>query len=282
MRVALNFLDAILFSNFFISVCAVALAWETYLLKDMPISLRLGGIIFFATLFIYNVDSLLPYKFNQDVPATPRIAWVQRNRLVLITLCLISVLCTLYLYYTALFELNFWFLLHLVVVAGLYSIPVVPERERFIPLRDIPLLKVFLIAYVWTAVTVQLPQMEAGSNIFSADSMVLFARRFLFIFALTLTFDIRDLYKDKLTGTLTFPGKWGVPTTKYLALLALLLYAILLPGSVDTNVRLALGLAALSAGLVIWFAHEYRSRYYFLILADGMMLLQFLLVWWLA
>ncbi|MBA9076198.1 MULTISPECIES: UbiA family prenyltransferase [Rufibacter] len=279
MRFALNTLNFILYSNVFISVCATGLVWETYLLNQMPISLRMGGIVFFATLFVYNIDSLLPYKFNQDVPLTPRTEWIQSNRLVLMSVALASALCTFTLYWTSLFDLNFWFLLHLVVVAGLYSVPVIPDRENYIPLRDIPLLKVFLIAYVWSAITVQLPLMEAGQDLFSTNSLVLFARRFLFIFALTLVFDIRDVQKDALTGTVTFPVKFGIEQTKRLALLSLFLFALLLPAGLSVPERLALGLSGVGAALVVWYAHETRSPYYFLILADGMMLVQFLLVW---
>jgi 4-hydroxybenzoate polyprenyltransferase len=279
MRLLQKTLDFFLFSNFFIAICATALVWETYLLNGMPISVRLGVMAFFATLFVYNADSLLPYKFNQDVPLTPRMAWVQKNRLVLMAIAATSAMCVFTLYWTAAFELSFWFMLHLAVVAGLYSIPVLPDREGFIPLRDVPFLKVFLIAYVWSAITVQLPQMEAGRDLFATDSLILFVRRFLFIFALTLVFDIRDMHKDKLTGTVTFPGQWGVQRTKRLALLALLLFAVLLPASINWEVRLALGLSAVAAAWVVWNAYEGRSYYYYLILADGMMLLQFLLVW---
>ncbi|GAA4310878.1 UbiA family prenyltransferase [Nibribacter koreensis] len=279
MRYLLKILDFILFSNIFIAACATALVWETYLLSGMPMSTRLGVMAFFATLFVYNADSLLPYKFNQDVPLTKRMAWVQKNRLVLMAIAATSVLCVFALYWMAAFELSFWFMLHLMVVAGLYSIPVLPDREGYIPLRDIPFLKVFLIAYVWSAITVQLPQMEAGRDLFAADSLILFVRRFLFIFALTLVFDIRDLNKDRMTGTVTFPGKWGVAKTKRLALMALLLFAVLLPATINWQVRLALGLSALGSAWVVWNAHENRSHYYFLVLADGMMLLQFLLVW---
>lgn len=279
MNVPRKILDFILYSNMFISLCAAVLVLETYMLSGIPISVRLSGIVFFATLFVYNADSLVPYKFNQDVPLSPRMKWVKANKLELTFIAVASALCTVYLYWGAIFELNFWFLLHLMVVAGLYSVPVVPEGEHYIPLRDIPLLKVFLIAYVWSAITVQLPLMEVDHDLFSSDSLILFFRRFLFLFSLTLVFDIRDVHKDKLTQTVTFPTKWGVSNTKKLALVILLLYAILVPADTATHMRIALGTAGIGAALVVWYAHEYRSQYYFMVLADGMMLVQFLLVW---
>jgi len=279
MRPALHLLNFILYSNLFISGCAAGLALETYMLSGIPISLRLGGIIFFGTLFMYNVDGLLPYKFNQDEVLTERTRWIKENKLLLQTIAMGSLLITLTLYYTALFELNFWFILHLVVVAGLYSVPFIPDREKNIPLRDVPLLKVFLIAYVWSAITVQLPLMEAGYDLFAPSSLVLFLRRFLFLFALTLVFDIRDVDKDARLNTITFPVKWGVEKTKRLALLMLLLFAVLLPVGVPLLIQLALGLAALGAAAVVWKAHENRSQYYYLVLTDGMMLVQVALVW---
>ncbi|KAA3440652.1 UbiA prenyltransferase family protein [Rufibacter hautae] len=282
MNIPRKILDFILYSNMFISLCAAALVWETYLLSGIPISLRLSGMVFFATLFVYNADGLVPYKFNQNVPLSTRTKWVRKNRLELIFISVASALCVVYLYWTAIFELNFWFMLHLFVVAGLYSVPVVPEGDGYIPLRDIPFLKVFLIAYVWSAITVQLPLMEMGRDLFSGNSFILFLRRFLFLFSLTLVFDIRDVHKDKLTQTVTFPTKWGVQNTKKLALFMLLLFAVLVPAGTAPFMRVALGLAGVGAGLVVWYAHEYRSQYYFMVLADGMMLVQFLLVWLLA
>ncbi|WP_210462137.1 UbiA family prenyltransferase [Rufibacter roseolus] len=282
MSIPRKILDFILYSNIFVSLCAAALVWETYLLSGIPISLRLSGMVFFATLFVYNADGLVPYKFNQNVPLSTRTKWVRKNRLELIFISVASALCVVYLYWTAIFELNFWFLLHLFVVAGLYSVPVVPEGEGYIPLRDIPFLKVFLIAYVWSAITVQLPLMEMGRDLFSGNSFILFLRRFLFLFSLTLVFDIRDVHKDKLTQTVTFPTRFGVQNTKRLALFMLLLFAVLVPAGTAPFMRVALGLAGVGAGLVVWYAHEYRSQYYFMVLADGMMLVQFMLVWFLA
>lgn len=279
MKLALNFLNVILYSNLFISLCAAGLAFETYMLSNVPVSLRLGGIIFFGTLFVYNLDGLLPYKFNQQEMLSERTRWIRDNKLLLQTIAIGSIFIVLYLYYTALFELNFWFILHLTVVAGLYSVPFIPDREGTIPLRDVPLLKVFLIAYVWSAITVQLPLMEAGRDLFEPGSLILFLRRFLFLFALTLAFDIRDVQKDAATGTITFPVKWGVLKTKKLALIALGLFALLLPVGVAPLDRVALALTAVGAGAVIWKASENRSQYYYLILTDGMMLLQVALVW---
>ncbi|MFC6996299.1 UbiA prenyltransferase family protein [Rufibacter roseus] len=279
MRLAQNILNTILYSNLFISGCAAGLVYETYLLSGIPASLRLAAIVFFGTMFVYNIDGLLPYKFNQEELVSQRTQWVRQNRLLLQTIAMASALCAITLYYTALFELNFWFILHLLVVAGLYSVPFIPEQDRYIPLRDVPLLKVFMIAYVWTAITVQLPLMEAAHDLFSPENLFLFLRRFLFIFSLTLVFDIRDVNKDQLTGTITFPVKWGVERTKKLALLLLLLFVLSSPIGATWWQALGLALSGVAAAALIRKTHANRSQYFFLIAADGMMLVQVLLVW---
>ncbi|HSI90167.1 MAG TPA: hypothetical protein VK927_03575, partial [Adhaeribacter sp.] len=107
----------------------------------------------------------------------------------------------------------------------------------------------------------------------------LLLRRFLFIFALTLLFDIRDFRKDRLARTLTFPGHFGTVFTKVLAVVALFLFVVLVHFQETGPVQVALYASAAAAGLVVYFSREDRPDAYFSVFADGMMLLQFLLVW---
>ncbi|MEZ5173587.1 MAG: hypothetical protein R2850_08790 [Bacteroidia bacterium] len=53
------------------------------------------------------------------------------------------------------------------------------------------------------------------------------AHRFIFIFAITLPFDIRDLAHDKSGGLVTFAGKLGVPAVNRLSALLLTFVALL-------------------------------------------------------
>ena len=99
------------------------------------------------------------------------------------------------------------------------------------------------------------------------------------MFALTLLFDIRDYNKDKITNTLTFPGLFGVPKTKLLSIILLGIFGWLAWQTETHATLLALELSNLAAVLVVLFSHEKRNDYYFLLLADGMMLLQSLLVY---
>ncbi|MFD2785885.1 UbiA prenyltransferase family protein [Hymenobacter rubripertinctus] len=273
-------LDALLYSSVWLSGAALGLMWATFLFWGVHIPLRLGALIFAATLFLYNLDSVLPYKHHQLPGTTRRKQWIRGHRSQLLVLAAVAGAGAAYLFLTdARLVRLLLFLGHLGVVSVLYSMPLLRLRGRWWALRDAPLLKVFLIAYVWAAVTVWLPALYLGRALAAPVVVVLFARRFLFILALALVFDIRDYTKDRLTGTRTFPGVLGIRATKGLGLAALLAAALLVPAGVTAAHNVALLLPLLLLAAVIWGAEESRPDYYFALLTDGVMLVQFLAVW---
>ncbi|WP_019946539.1 UbiA family prenyltransferase [Hymenobacter aerophilus] len=273
-------LDAVLYSSVWLSVAALGLMWATFLFWGVHISVRLGGLIFAATLFLYNLDSVLPYKHGQLPGATRRKQWIRAHRpqLLALTVAAGAVAGALYLTDARLLPLTL-FGGHLALISVLYSMPLWRRRGRWWALRDLPLLKVFLIAYVWAAVTVWIPALYLGRDWASPVVLVLFARRFLLILALAFVFDIRDYTKDLQTGTRTFPGVLGVQATKWLGLAALLAAAVLVPPGVSVAHAAALVLPLGLAAAVIWYAEEGRPDYYFALLTDGVMVVQFVAVW---
>ena len=273
-------LDALLYSSGWLSGAALGLMWATFLFWGVHIPVRLGALIFAATLFLYNLDSVLPYKHGQLPGATRRKQWIRGHRPQLLALTAVAGTTAALLFLTdARLPRLTLFLAHLGGISVLYSMPLVRYHGRWRALRDLPLLKVFLIAYVWAAVTVWIPALYLGRGLGSAVVLVLFARRFLFILALAFVFDIRDYTKDRLTGTRTFPGVFGIRATKWLGLAALLAAAFLVPAGVTPAHNAALLLPLLLAAAVIWQAEESRPDYYFALLTDGVMVVQFLTVW---
>ncbi len=273
-------LDALLYSSVWLSGAALGLMWATFLFWNQHIPLRLGGLIFAATLFLYNLDSVLPYKHRQLPGTTRRKQWIRAHRPQLLGLTAVAgaVATVLFLTDARLVRLLL-FLGHLALISVLYSMPLLRLRGRWWALRDLPLLKVFLIAYVWAAVTVWIPALYVSRELAAPVVLTLFARRFLFILALAFVFDIRDYSKDRLTGTRTFPGVLGIRATKLLGLAALAGAAVLLPPNLTAAHEAALLLPLGLAAAVIWYAEESRPDYYFALLTDGVMLVQFVTVW---
>ena len=272
--------DAVLYSSTWLAVAAVGLTWATFLFWGAHIPVRLAVLIFTATLFLYNLDSVLPYKYGQQLILSERKRWMIQHRRELFLLALATLLIA-----GVLFLLDGWahlslFLGHLMAISLLYSLPLVRVRGRWRALRDLPLLKVFLIAYVWAAITVWVPALYLNKALASPVLLLLFGRRFFFILALAFVFDIRDYTKDRLSGTYTFPGLFGVRATKWVALAALVVSNLLVPQAMPYQ-HLALPLLpSLLTAAVIWYADETRPDYYFALLADGVMVVYFLAVYW--
>ncbi|SFG73625.1 UbiA family prenyltransferase [Pontibacter chinhatensis] len=268
-------LEGLLYSSVFISCCGLALTAETYLLAGLPVSWAMAVFVFLATLFTYNLSSV------QSIVRRPRQSinrhdpvWGQRHKRELAVLGLLSIAMAVGVYFWFGLRVDWWFLLHLAIISVGYTVPVLYKQRRVRPLRSVPLLKVFLIAYVWAVVTAMLPLLDAGMDVWQPETLWLFLRRFLFILALALLFDIRDFSYDRNMNTLTFPGWIGVRKTKLLSLGLLGLYMLVVLASGEAGVILwALLASALGAAVIVWRSAENRPRAYFAILADGAMLL---------
>lgn len=62
-------------------------------------------------------------------------------------------------------------------------------------LRNIPGLKLFLIAFSWAGITVLFPLIQNYMSIRITD-WITFIQRFLFVLVITIPFDIRDINYD--------------------------------------------------------------------------------------
>ena len=92
-------------------------------------------------------------------------------------------------------------------------------------LRSLPFFKILNIAFCWAGVTVLFPMVQEFGV---ADKLVwiAFFERFLFVIALTIPFDIRDVQIDSHSMQ-TIPQVIGVQGAKWLAILFLSLILIL-------------------------------------------------------
>ncbi|NOQ92055.1 MAG: hypothetical protein GQ552_04975 [Flavobacteriaceae bacterium] len=86
-------------------------------------------------------------------------------------------------------------------------------------------MKLFLIAITWSAVTVLLPLKNTEIS-FSSDVWLIFIQRFLFLFAVTIPFDIRDVDFDN-PEIKTIPQTLGTQKSKIIGVLALFLFFII-------------------------------------------------------
>ncbi|MFP4597669.1 MAG: UbiA family prenyltransferase [Persicimonas sp.] len=272
----------LIFSNIFIALAAVALTFETfYLLGAAPAvhqtgSWGLGALVFFATLFVYNLDRLVSASREDAVEVTERHRWIRARRKWLWAAVSLSTL-------GGLVSLAFvpvdvlWGLVPLGAISLAYSLPVIAQEGKKLRLKDLPGLKIFLIALVWASVTVVLPALAAGADLFGADTALAFVERTIFIFAITLPFDVRDLERDRQAGIRTLPMKLGAARTRWLAVgLMVVFVAIVVAhyGLAVDGATVPLVASGLLTAVALWFSDEVRGAMYYVGFLDGMMLVQ--------
>jgi 4-hydroxybenzoate polyprenyltransferase len=162
--------------------------------------------------------------------------------------------------------------------------PIFSLHDKKFGLRNIPGIKLFLIATVWSLSSVLLPILELDStglfSISSSDTILLVAKRFLFIAAITIPFDIRDLFQDRSLALKTIPVMLGEKKAYLFCqglLAAYLVLLFLFSKTVDANF-IALTLTIVLSGWLIFKSNLVRNEYYYFLFLDGTMILQFLLL----
>lgn len=235
----------------------------------------LHGFVAANTLCIYN----LHYYIKRIPPGiSDRADWSARNKWIhpfLIALgCLLSLYCLFFLPFKV-----------IAVSVGLgllslgYSLPVLPfpQKKR---LKDWGILKLFLLALVWTCVTVLMP-MFYYSKSFKAYE-VEFLLRFVFMLPLCIAFDIRDMETDKEHSIYTLPNTIGVRNSYHLmdfflvVFVALAIWQYIRYPMPD---RLISGFViAVLTKFMLYFSRKVNTDVFYLLCVDGMMLAYALLI----
>lgn len=155
----------------------------------------------------------------------------------------------------------------------LYAVPVFLNRN----LRSLPGLKIFIIAGVWMGITVFLP-LEYHNIRFSERVLFQSLEIFLFVIALTLPFEIRDLKYDE-EDLKTIPQKLGIRNTKWLGTVLLIAAAIF---SYQQNYIYAAHfyssqIAFLLTLVLLWFSKQDQGKYYASFWVEGIPVLWLLI-----
>ncbi|XAM00409.1 hypothetical protein OT109_03270 [Phycisphaeraceae bacterium D3-23] len=263
----------LVFTNLYVALCGAALTAATCMLLGLPI--RLGapaGLVFAATLVVYNLDRLVEPRPGDS----PHERWVARHRAALWVLTGFAgagcVVATCYLSAGAQ-----WSLLAPAVVALGYCVPVLPmhgrDGWRLRRLKEVPGMKLLLIGAVWTYATAGLPMLDAGVALTTTSAAVLLLGRLLFILAVALPFDIPDMARDRASGIVTLPQSLGIAGARRVALgltAGFVCCAALHPWP---GAAALLVTGAITAALLLAM-HEKRGVTYYEVALDGLLLVQ--------
>ena len=269
-------------SNIFISLAAVSLTLETQVQLGMkPQFHTYLFLIFFATFFDYNLHRLITIITNKEALNNDKHKWVKQHQYLFYLLVATSVAGFLW----AVIYADKKVLLTLAPIAVLtlfYSVPVFKTKKNIFRLREIPCLKIFLISFVWSASTIFLPVIQSAATHDIENIMLMLAERFLFVFAITIPFDIRDMKADARQGLKTIPLLIGKTSALIVANIVLLFFVLLCLQHYKNTALLWLNYAflfsAVSSFIFINNKKLQAKHFYHYGILDGTLLLQGVLV----
>tara|TARA_B100001093_G_scaffold389257_1_gene375459 strand:- start:10056 stop:10913 length:858 start_codon:yes stop_codon:yes gene_type:complete len=215
MQLIVKILDFLFASNVYVSLGVVSLTLLSLDIRQTEHP-NLLWFVFFATLFVYNFIRLVNVHSIISLSESLRHQIIYRFRTFFWIVCIGSALIGFYFFVT-ISEYIFLPIIGLGFVSVIYGLPIYKNGSHLFRLRDVPGLKIFLIAFVWAYVTEGLPALISDEPLYF---LALF-ERFLFIFAITIPFDIRDVNYDA-SHLATIPQYFGINTAKWMALLSIL------------------------------------------------------------
>ena len=199
-----NILNWIILSNFFVAFCVLSLTISSEVLFG-TVNLRISQFVFFATLLTYNFQRIVKLKQRKKQLKTD---WQAKNKISTYFIMVISAIIILYYFYY--FKTSTQIA---IIFSGILSL------LYSFRIRNIPFAKIFVIALVWTISTMLLLVLE--NNMLINQNLILhLSARFLFVFAISIPFDIRDLrFDDKKMKTI--PIVFGERKAKLIGVMAL-------------------------------------------------------------
>ena len=238
-------------SNVWVAFCALGLTASSEIILQ-TCNLQVSQFVFFATIFIYNFQRIVRIKKGNN---HARKNWLNENRLVVYFLMIFSFFMSgnCFFYFQSITQKAVFFI---AILAFLYPFGI----------RKIPFAKIFVISFVWTISTMLLLVLE-NKIVISQYVVWNIVSRFLFVFAITIPFDIRDIKHD--AGNLkTIPLFFGEKKSKWLANIALSICVIIvvfqqLQNNITASNFLALSLLYLLTLVLITKSDKKNNEMYF-------------------
>lgn len=180
--------------------------------------------------------------------------------------------------------LTLFFLGFIGVISLAYAVPLLKVKGKWVGMRQIPGLKVFYIALVWSLSSVGLPVVELyanGANIDWYQANYLGLVKIVFLVLCTLPFDIRDYEQDSLYNLKTVPILLGKQRAINLSYGIGVFHLILILLSPNTwAVRIALLITTLLILIMFRFIiFSKEKHYHHVYLLDLALVLQWFFVW---
>lgn len=275
-------IDFTLFSNLFIALCAAAQTGFTYQLLNLKPQLTVIALVFFATLTLYNFSILVSKPPKPENSPFRRVRWIFAHQRLIVSITLIA-LVSVFILALFLSFATLILLLFLGMLAIAYNLPLIRIKHQKIGLRNIPGMKLLMIAGVWALSVVLIPLIELENTLHitipTSQIVLLLIHRFIFVAAISIPFDIRDGNQDRMNALKTIPVMFGEKAASRLCqrlLASSLALAAWISGPTESNFW-AFFASILISFWLIFKAKWQKNEYYYFFFLDGILILPWLI-----
>jgi hypothetical protein len=259
MRLFKKLVNFYIFSNIHVALAGFSLTKIT--LINFGIADGLTPLfVAFSILISYNFIRFYEIKNN-------RLSWFKdwffMNLKEILLLLILSILGLVTILFLADFNpTSLLILFPFAFMTFFYAIPLFKIGKLEVSFRNFPMVKIFSIVIAWAGISVFFPLYELNLQFTSAVYLEFF-QRILFLLAITIPFDIRDMNADS-KSLKTLPQIMGITSSKVLGIL--LLFGFVLLEIFKENFTyvgfLIVLIVSILAGLFLWFSSPTRSRFY--------------------
>ncbi len=272
------------FGNYFIAACALGMIFSTYIINELPLQFTSSAIfVTSATYLLYNFHR---HSFHIDYSDTKsiiktvkviRLKFSERAGYLFAVLLLIIELFRLP-------ENVFPYLIPLALLAIAYSAPLIKINGKKLRLKEVYFVKTPVIALVWALTTTIIPLVEQNISLLSSFVFWQIVSKTLFIFALCIPFEMRDMEIDRKNNVSTLAVVHGRKFTLVFGVIIIFLEIISphLMSPLPARLIFALDITSVVALLFIINQNSNRSPFYYKFFVDGTMILRFILLFILA
>lgn len=259
MRLFKKLLNFYIFSNIHVALAGFSLTKIT--LKNFGIETNLTPLfVAFSIVISYNFIRYYEIKNN-------RLSWFKDwffmniNKILLLLILSIFGLVTI-LFFAEFSLKSLLILFPFAFMTLFYVIPLFNIGKLEVSFRNFPMVKIFSIVIAWAGISVFFPLYEANYQFTSAVYLEFF-QRILFLLAITIPFDIRDMNADS-KSLKTLPQIMGITSSKVLGILLLIGFVLLeiFKDNFTYVGFLIVLIISIISGLFLWFSSPKRSRYY--------------------
>jgi 4-hydroxybenzoate polyprenyltransferase len=227
----LRLLKLLIETNLFIAIAAVCFMWANRYFIDIYVESLwyLSAQIFFSTWFVYQISRWIYYQKGEYTNKEELVVqWFEKyptfNKITIYGSGILAIVFTFFLQSETIVVL-----ILIGFISVLYPVQILKPFGIKTRLRDFPFIKIFLIAFVWSATSVILPYTESLYYDNHPDQtrlvMLMFLTQFIFILFITLPFDINDAETDKASNVKTIPAVLGIKPSKYIVLALGIIYS---------------------------------------------------------